>query len=108
VATERAFGGAEGDRAEAAVRSQSGGFLIAGSTYSFASSFLDFWALKTDDALTTVPAGIQSETSAQVAEVTVFNYNPTTDPLSGGIGGGGAVTISGVESVETDIVQTEP
>lgn len=42
------FGGGDNETANAVIEDKDGGFIIAGSTYSFAYASQDFWIIKTD------------------------------------------------------------
>ncbi|UZR94699.1 tetratricopeptide repeat protein [Chondrinema litorale] len=42
------FGGGDNETANAVIQTKDGGFIIAGSTYSFAFASQDFWVIKTD------------------------------------------------------------
>ncbi|WP_157637758.1 hypothetical protein [Flexithrix dorotheae] len=45
---DQTYGGGDNETANAIVKTSDGGYLIAGSTYSFAFASQDFWIIKTD------------------------------------------------------------
>lgn len=81
IAEQRAYGGADGDRIEAAVRGSVEGMLLAGSSYSYGPGNLDFIAAKTDGALALGSTALtQTDTAATAADV-----NPSVTPPTGAV-----------------------
>ncbi|RLI80952.1 MAG: hypothetical protein DRP01_11435, partial [Archaeoglobales archaeon] len=49
VEWQKTYGGSDYDRAESIQQTDDGGYIVAGSTYSFGAGWSDFWVLKLDE-----------------------------------------------------------
>ena len=75
----RTFGGAEDDGARAVQQTTDGGYILAGSTYSFGGPDSKAWLIKTDSLGNTAPYGVSERQapSAQTPPSLTLSANPS-------------------------------
>ena len=75
VEWQKTYGGSDYDRAKSIQQTDDGGYIVAGSTYSFGAGYYDFWVLKLDEngEIPNCPYG--NDTYAEVNETQVSPIN---------------------------------